>query len=84
MEYDLYIKVFLSFIFVVLLIISTTLIIRYIQTSRFKRMNREVSLQEVLFIDNKNKIALIKRKKSKYIVLLSENNNLVLDVINES
>ena len=84
MEFYLYLKGFLSFIFVIALIIGITLIIKYMQISRSKRINREISLQEVLFIDNKNKVVLIKRKKSKYIMLLSENNNLVLDVINES
>ncbi|AEI88749.1 hypothetical protein midi_00442 [Candidatus Midichloria mitochondrii IricVA] len=49
-----------------------------------KKSKREIFIQEILLVDNKNKIALIKRKKSKYVLLLSENNNLLIDTINES
>ncbi|CAG7590703.1 hypothetical protein MHYMCMPSP_00587 [Hyalomma marginatum] len=84
MEFDLYLKAFFSFIAIIALIICIGLIIKYVQATRMKKSQREISIQEILLVDNKNKIALIKRKKSKYILLLSENNNLLIDTINES
>lgn len=84
MEFDLYIKAFFSFIAIIALIICIGLIIKYVQATRMKKSKREISIQEILLVDNKNKIALIKRQKSKYVLLLSENNNLLIDTINES
>ncbi|CAK6537798.1 MAG: hypothetical protein IRF16MM_04695 [Candidatus Midichloria mitochondrii] len=84
MEFDLYIKAFFSFIAIIALIICIGLIIKYVQATSMKKSKREISIQEILLVDNKNKIALIKRKKSKYVLLLSENNNLLIDTINES
>jgi len=84
MEFNLYLRALLSFFAIISLIGGVALLTRYMQRMQLKKTNKEISILETLFIDSKNKLILIKRKESKYILLLGEKNNLIVDIINES
>lgn len=46
-----------------------------------KRVKNFSSLrvQEVIYLDNHNKITLVSRKNKKYLFLLGKNNNILVD-----
>jgi hypothetical protein len=84
MGLELYSKIFFILFFIALSLICGIYFIKNSNILPTRYRNKEILLEELLFIDNKNKIALIKNKKAKYLLLLGEKNNILIDRIDEN
>ena len=51
---------------------------RFMKKKLFHKSNSSLQIEEHMYIDNKNKILVVKRDKKRYVILLGST-NLILD-----
>ena len=67
-------------IVIILIFISLILIRRFQSLYLFKNnQNRKIFIEDVLYIDSKNKVISIKSEHSKHLLLIGENNQLLIE-----
>lgn len=81
MEYYLYIKVFFSLIIIISMIYGIAIISKRMRFLQHNGDKCSLKLQEVLVIDYKNKIILVKHEENQYLLLLSAGANVLIDKI---
>ncbi|MFQ3307440.1 MAG: flagellar biogenesis protein FliO [Candidatus Midichloriaceae bacterium] len=85
MELSLILKAFFILILIVSLIIFTAKILKILKNKQIftKFQNKSsIKLEEILNIDHKRRLLLVKLDKKKYLILLGQQ-DVLIDVINE-
>ena len=84
MDYTIYLKVFLWLSLILLVIVCCLWGVKYLKSLYPDITNREIKLQEVSLIDNKNKMVLVQCGSSKYLLLVGNSGNLLIDKFDDT
>jgi flagellar protein FliO/FliZ len=84
MEFSSYIRFLLALIFVIGLIGAFAVIARrmgfgFPNIANKKSANRRLSVEEVISIDGRRRIVLIKRDNTEHLILLSSNSEIIIE-----
>lgn len=81
MSYEIYIKSLIAIIIVVSLIGIFAILYTKFYTKFLNKhtKTRRLSIEEVIFIDNKHKLILIKRDNTEHLLLIGTNKDIVLE-----